>query len=316
MKRPLHWALIALLGLSLAGCVNGFGLAGFSQSPRTDEAEQAAVKKLVEDFGGRLQSVSLLSPKEDASRSIEDNYGNLVSPALLRGWQADPANAPGRRVSSPWPDRIEIVGLEKSSRDEYRVTGEIIEVTSAEQASGGTAAKQSIVLVVRRSKDRWLINAVTLGEYAEVTSIVHRDAKYGFSFALPKSWAGYSIVTEEWEGNALAGQGQGTQANGTAEAGPLIIIRHPRWTEESKRQDIPVMVFTRSQWDALQEGRFHIGAAPIGPSLLGRNDDYVFALPARYNYAFPPGFEEVEEILKGNPLQVAEVATSGSGETK
>lgn len=63
------------------------------------------------------------------------------------------------------------------------------------------------------------------------------------------------------------------------------------------------MIFTLEQWNALLEGKFHIGAAPIGPTELGRNSKYVFALPARYNFAFPEGYEEVEEIIKKNPLQ-------------
>jgi hypothetical protein len=63
------------------------------------------------------------------------------------------------------------------------------------------------------------------------------------------------------------------------------------------------MIFTLSQWKAMQQEEFHIGAAPFGPRELGRNSRYVFALPARYNYAFPAGYEEVEEILKGYPLQ-------------
>ena len=63
------------------------------------------------------------------------------------------------------------------------------------------------------------------------------------------------------------------------------------------------MVFTLDQWNSLQQGGFHIGAAPIGPSELGRNNNYVFALPARYNYAFPTGYKEVATILESSPLQ-------------
>ena len=63
------------------------------------------------------------------------------------------------------------------------------------------------------------------------------------------------------------------------------------------------MIFTIEQWNELQQEKFHIGAAPIGPMELGRNSKYVFALPARYNFAFLPGFEEVEEILENNPLK-------------
>ncbi len=43
--------------------------------------------------------------------------------------------------------------------------------------------------------------------------------------------------------------------------------------------------------------KFHIGSAPINPSELGRNTKYVFALPARYNFAYLTGYEEVEEII-------------------
>jgi hypothetical protein len=62
------------------------------------------------------------------------------------------------------------------------------------------------------------------------------------------------------------------------------------------------MIFTLAQWNALGQEKFHIGAAPFGPRELGRNRDYVFALPARYNFAFLEGFEEVETILSNNPL--------------
>jgi hypothetical protein len=58
------------------------------------------------------------------------------------------------------------------------------------------------------------------------------------------------------------------------------------------------MIFTRAQWDLLTQDKIHIGAAPINPSELSRNANYVFAIPARYNYAFPLGYEEVENIIK------------------
>jgi len=125
--------------------------------------------------------------------------------------------------------------------------------------------------------------------------IEYRNTQYGFSFSLPESWKGYSIVEDKWEGSALGG-------DVTVEQGPIILIRHPQWTLANPRQDIPIMIFSLNQWGSLQLGKFHIGAAPIGPKELGRNSKYVFALPARYNYAFPTGFEEVEQILENNPL--------------
>lgn len=131
-------------------------------------------------------------------------------------------------------------------------------------------------------------------------SIVYKNTQYGFNFTLPGGWKGYSIVNSQWEGTAAGG--------GTAATGPMISIRDPRWTSQIPRQDIPIMIFTLEQWNSLQQDKFHIGAAPINPSELGRNNRYVFALPARYNYAFPPGFEEVESILKGKPLKTMDVS--------
>ena len=97
----------------------------------------------------------------------------------------------------------------------------------------------------------------------------------GMAFAyLPESWKGYSIIEEQWEGTS---NGQ------LVETGPQLLIRHPGWIQDNPRQDIPIMVFTHEQWNALQNEGFSVGAAPIGPSKLGSNSQYVFALPARYS---------------------------------
>jgi len=170
MNLLLCCAVVGLLGFSLVGCTNAVAVGA---PPEPSESDWAAVKSLVEDFGTRLRMVPLLAPKDIVSRSMEENYGDLVSPALLQEWQEDPANAPGRHLSSPWPDRIEITDLEESSAGKYQVKGEIIEVTSVEKASGGAAAKRPVVLIVKMSGDRWLINEVTLGDYGETTLVVY-----------------------------------------------------------------------------------------------------------------------------------------------
>ena len=63
------------------------------------------------------------------------------------------------------------------------------------------------------------------------------------------------------------------------------------------------MVFNMAQWDKVQQGKINQGAAPIGPAELGKKTTYVFALPARYNYDFLTGYQEVEQILTENPLK-------------
>lgn len=139
-------------------------------------------------------------------------------------------------------------------------------------------------------------NETTLTQ--EQQQIIYKNTQYGFNFLLPVSWEGYYIIISKWEGYT-----PGAKGDVAVEQGPIISIRHPKWTSANPRQDIPIMVFTLAQWDSLQQGKFHIGAAPINPSELGRNTKYLFALPARYNYAFLVGFEEVAKILEGNPLQ-------------
>lgn len=328
MRKILLLILISLLSASLFGCISDkFGaqvikevqasentqvseVAQMNENTQGTEETRAnevtqqitkndeeAVASLVEDFGKKLQKVSLLSPEDILNESMNENYGGLVSPALLEKWKKDPGNSPGRLVSSPWPDRIEIQIIKKSSDEMYEVKGEIIEITSVELEKGGVAAKRPITLNVKKMENRWLIDSVVLGAYSQARSIVYANTQYDFSFSLPKSWEGYTIVNDKWEGLAFDEQGQKT-----VETGPEICIRHPEWTSQNPRQDIPIMIFTLKQWKSLQKDEFHIGAAPVGPSELGRNSGYVFALPARYNFAFPTGYEEVENILKNNPL--------------
>jgi hypothetical protein len=131
----------------------------------------------------------------------------------------------------------------------------------------------------------------------EDKNIEYKNTEYGFSFSLPESWQGYSIITDKWEGQMVKA------TNSTTVTGPKILIRHPAWTSANPRQDIPIMIFTPDQWALIQQEKLAIGAAPIGPSELGRNTQYIFALPARYNYAFPIGYEEVAKILEGQPLK-------------
>ncbi|OQA07060.1 MAG: hypothetical protein BWY65_02011 [Firmicutes bacterium ADurb.Bin373] len=216
-----------------------------------DQSELMEVANLVEDFGKKLKTVSLQAPQDMVSKSIEEEYGGFVAPALLAEWQRGMQDVPGRLLSSPWPERIEILSINKLSASGYEIKGEIIEITSAEMANGGVAARRPITLTAEKFGGHWLITAVQLGAYEENGPAVYKNS----------------------------------------------------WTAQNQLQDIPIMVFTHAQWDALQNGEFHIGAAPIGPSELARNSSYVFALPARYNYAFPPGYEEVENILRGDPLK-------------
>lgn len=149
---------------------------------------------------------------------------------------------------------------------------------------------------VAPSADNYIAPATTT---TPTKGILYKNNEYGFDFYLPENWEGYSVVEEEWEGYSLDAQGSQTLST----TGPFVSIRHPDWEYKSPRQDIPIFIFTISQWNDMENDKFHIGAAPINPSEIGRNKKYVFALPARYNFSYITGYEEVEEILKNKPLK-------------
>lgn len=303
MKRALLFTFTLFVIASLFGCASSTNSPQEEKpkkesSQQTIKSDEKIIKHLIKDFGSRLQNVPLQAPKDILNKIIEENYADFVSPTLLEEWMKNPQKAPGRIASSPWPDRIEIQSIEASAKNAFEVKGEIIEITSVEKVKGGFAEKRPISLMVEKINDRWLINKVTLPSSEESNSIVYENTQYGFNFLLPYSWKEYKILTETWEGVGL----EGPQSGKIVETGPLITIRHPQWTNQNPRQDIPILIFTLSQWNSLQQEKFSIGAAPVGPNELGRNTSYVFALPARYNYAFPTGYKEVEEILQSKPL--------------
>lgn len=128
-------------------------------TPTSDAAGEADVRNLIKDFGKTLQIVSLQAP--DAAQEIQDQYSDFVEPALLEKWMNNVMEAPGRIVSSPWPDQIEISTLSKEGSDRYVVDGFVIEVTSLEVANGGAAAKIPVRIIVQNDQGRWLIAEYT-----------------------------------------------------------------------------------------------------------------------------------------------------------
>jgi len=139
-------------------------------------------------------------------------------------------------------------------------------------------------------------NATTTSSTTSST-IAYRNTQYGFTFMLPASWKGYSILNSNWNGEIVA------QPDRSGPVGPIITIRNPRWTQDNHYEDIPIMIFTIPQWHTVSSGTLSVSAAPFPPGELGQNNKYVFALPARYNYDFATGYQEVDALLRSNSLQ-------------
>jgi hypothetical protein len=125
-------------------------------------------------------------------------------------------------------------------------------------------------------------------------TIEYRSMRYGFRFTLPESWKGYRVLWSQWEGGVHANDGTVTHIV----QGPMFKIRHPKWTEENPREDMPIMIFTIAKWNEQPI----VSAAPFGPCELGHNRKYVFAVPPRWNYDFVEGWEEAQETLTSDSL--------------
>ncbi|MGD9568313.1 MAG: stalk domain-containing protein [Sedimentibacter sp.] len=134
----------------------------------SDEAEKNEVIKFIQDFGGQLKMVSLLAPEDIIKDTMEKYYGDYVSAELVVKWIKDSENAPGRQLSSPWPERIDVLSVEKTDENEYIVKGTIIEITSVELKEGGSAARRPITLHVDKIDDKWVITGAEMGDYEEI----------------------------------------------------------------------------------------------------------------------------------------------------
>lgn len=128
------------------------------------------------------------------------------------------------------------------------------------------------------------------------TPVAYDNTQYGFCFLLPADWKGYRIITETWSGTVLDTQ--------KTESGPQLLIRNPKWTKNDPWQDIPIMIFTPSQWKLVEADNLAVSAAPIGPAELGQNKSYVFALPPRWiGFTDAEGTDEVQTLMNQNPFQ-------------
>ncbi|MGH7540083.1 MAG: hypothetical protein ACRELC_03695 [Gemmatimonadota bacterium] len=161
--------LLAATGL-VPACSEGASERPAAGNERSCDAPGA--REVVERFGERLKQVSLLAPDRIVVQEIRDAYAPFVTPTLLDAWIAEPSGAPGRQVSSPWPERIEVGSVEPAATGLCRVEGEVVYVTSADAGRGGETARERVTLRVRttgglarggRDGDDWRISTFELG---------------------------------------------------------------------------------------------------------------------------------------------------------
>jgi len=122
------------------------------------------------------------------------------------------------------------------------------------------------------------------------TPVVYRNMQYGFCFLLPADWKGYKIVSEKW----------GTETDSY----PVLTIRNPKWTEDDPWQDIPIMIFTREQWEEEKNYDQYFNIPGYGPEEIGRDQSHVFLQPARWiGFGDLEGTDEVQTLMMQDPFQ-------------
>lgn len=235
--------LIVVLGLIvLAGFL--FRNIPIDSSPEDIQSEVSAVEGVVGEFGNRLRMVSLSASEDDVKAQIEAEYGPFASVELIAKWKNDIGNAPGRVVSSPWPDRIEIVSTSKDDRGVYTVEGNVIEVTSA-QGNDGIAAVYPVTLNLEEVDGVWKIISFEKGAYSQIPQEIslkgtivclpHRDTSGPITmecgFGLKEALTGkhYALDTSAFQQNAfdVANTGDAVSVEGTLV--PIEQISSNQW---------------------------------------------------------------------------------------
>jgi len=162
-KKVLVGLVVVLVGLVVAGLILSFKM----PESLTKEEKQEVVS-LVEGFGKTLIKVDKVMPEENVAKSIKENYSPFLADNLILEWTFDPSKALGRVVSSPWPDRIQILSMEKLDAYTVKVKGYVVWVASGGNGNLEVTEKGPTVLIVRKdpSTQKFSIDNVYSNEFA------------------------------------------------------------------------------------------------------------------------------------------------------
>lgn len=158
-ERNFYKIIIFYISALLLVLLSTFSCSSSLQSPDNEADDIERIKTIIDDFGRVLANVPLLSPPDILEENISEYYSPFLSEELISRWNNNPSEALGRLTSSPWPDHIEIIQVKKVTENKYEVSGNVVEVTSAEEATPEEdySNKYRVSLVVERINDRWLI---------------------------------------------------------------------------------------------------------------------------------------------------------------
>ena len=147
-------SILLIVFAGLAGCER-------KQTPDASEAVNCSdprAKAIAEQLGRQLKQVSLTAPDSLIRKELRDSYGPFVTIELMDHWLEQPSHAPGRAVSSPWPDRIDVASVKAENESTCVVDGQIAYVTSAEQAPGAAFERVPVTLRIVKN-NTWRVSA-------------------------------------------------------------------------------------------------------------------------------------------------------------
>ena len=137
----------SLILLGAAAITAMFGCNGPNAAPTPPESrtgppacDAAAARSVAVQFGQRLKNVPLLAADDRLVPVLQKEYGPYITRPLLEAWTRDPHTAPGREVSSPWPDRIEVAGVTPAANGACAVEGAVVYQTSVEATAISSAS--------------------------------------------------------------------------------------------------------------------------------------------------------------------------------
>jgi hypothetical protein len=179
MTRNTLFGVVALL-IVIAGGAWAY-THNAASSTSSSNADDAAVRSFVIEFGTKLKQVSLLAPVADRKAAMDTHYAAYVSPELLQKWYPEGADALGRHTSSPWPESIDVVSVTPTTNNSYTVEANILEVANT-SAGVEPAAVQPITLTVQKQGSSYRITAMSKGSYGQLPA---RQTVVGYWECLP-----------------------------------------------------------------------------------------------------------------------------------
>ena len=126
-------------------------------------ADINAIYQVVGEFGARLKDVDITAPDQDMMTAVDFNLKQFITDRLYQAFVQDKSRIPGRYVSSPWPERIEITSIQMLDSGSYTVHGNQVVMTDDTVAHGGNAGKTLITLSLKKVNGVWLIDDVVGG---------------------------------------------------------------------------------------------------------------------------------------------------------